>query len=328
VEVSEPPRIVVESHASCASAERAEELLHDALGAARAPGHAWTVTMRVQPAADHALRAQGAITDELGILVADRVLSVPAGDCQGLARAVGVWASLVLEQELARRRTFAPTATPASPPVAAAPAAKAAPAPTSLVATVADSQSTDSLWPPPAPVEKPPPEGEWYLHHDDARTLEIGVAGFLMSGAGAGAMAGASPYIIVEAGRGVFLRPSLAVGQSLTALNSPPVLNALWVTGRFDTCLRLPGLYTQNRGIQLDLCGGADFGFLSDSTDDITLPFVSVGPSLDLRGELGSSLSASIRTVAGVNVTSETIGPVYQPLWSGRLELAFSWKVK
>ena len=275
MEVSEPPRIVVESHASCASAERAEELLHDALGAARAPGHAWTVTMRVQPAADHALRAQGAITDELGMLVADRVLSVPAGDCHGLARAVGVWASLVLEQELARRRTFAPTATPASPTVAAAPAAKAAPAPapTSPVATVADSQSTDSLWPAPAPVEKPPPEGEWYLHHDDARTLEIGVAGFLMSGAGAGAMAGASPYIIVEAGRGVFLRPSFAVGQSLTALNSPPVLNALWVTGRFDTCLRLPGLYTQNRGIQLDLCGGAD----SDSSPirPTTSPFPS-----------------------------------------------------
>ena len=81
------------------------------------------------------------------------------------------------------------------------------------------------------------------------------------------------------------------------------------MAGRFDACLRFPGLYTQNRGIQLDLCGGADFGFLSDSTDDVTLPFVSVGPSLDLRGELGSSLSASIRAVAGVNVTSETIAP-------------------
>ena len=105
MDVAEPPRIVVESHASCANAERAEELLHDALGAARAPGHAWTVTMRVQPAADHALRAAGRNHGRSsGLLVADRVLSVPAGDCQGLARAVGVWASLVLEQELARRR--------------------------------------------------------------------------------------------------------------------------------------------------------------------------------------------------------------------------------
>ena len=184
------------------------------------------------------------------------------------------------------------------------------------------------LWPAPAPVEKPPPEDEWYLHHEDTRTLEVGLAGFLMSGAGAGAMAGASPYAIIETGRGVFLRPALFVGQALTAVNSPPVTDALWIAMRVDTCLRVPGLYTKDRGIQLDLCGGTDFGFLADSTDNVTLPFVSVGPSLDLRGELGSSLSASIRGVTGVNVTSETVGPVYQPLWSGRLELAFSWKVK
>jgi hypothetical protein len=323
VDFAEPPRIVVESRASCANAERAEELLHEALRAARAPGHAWTVTMSVQPTAEHTLHAEGTITDELGILVADRALSVPAGDCRGLARAVGVWASLVLEQELARRRSASNASLQVSSgSAAAATAAADSPAP--------DAQSTEVLWPAPAPFVKPPPEGDWYLHHerDDVQTLEIGVAGFLMSGAGAGAMAGASPYAIVEAGHGVFLRPALAIGQSLTALNSPPILNALWVTARFDTCLRVPGLYTQDRGIQLDLCGGADFGVLDDSTDSELLPFVSVGPSLDLRGELGSSLSAAIRGVTGLNLTSETVGPVYQPLWSGRLELALSWKVK
>jgi hypothetical protein len=324
VDVAEPPRIVVESRASCANAERVEELLHDALGAARAPRHAWTVTMRVQPTAAHALNAEGEITDDYGLLVADRVLSVPAGDCRGLARAMGVWASLVLEQELARGRSGgAANPSPASPSASSSGVQGTPP-----VSRAADLQSGDAPWPAPVPFEKPPPEGEWYLHHDETRTLELGVAGFLMSGAGAGAMAGASPYAIIEAGRGVFLRPALAVGQSLTALNSPPILNALWVAGRFDACLRLPGLYNEDRGIQLDMCGGADFGFLADSTDDITLPFVSVGPSLDLRGELGSSLSASIRAVTGINVTSETIGPVFQPLWSGRVELAFSWKVK
>lgn len=326
MDVAEPPRIVVESRASCANAERVEELLHDALGAARAPRQAWTVTMRVQPTATHTLSAEGEITDDYGLLVADRLLSVPAGDCRGLARAMGVWASLVLEQELARGR---PGASAAPTPPASASPSSSGPRGTALASRNADLQSPpDAPWPAPVPFEKPPPEGEWYLHHDETRTLEIGVAGFLMSGAGAGAMAGASPYAIIEAGRGVFLRPALAVGQTLAALNSPPVLSALWVAGRFDACLRVPGLYNENRGIQIDLCGGADFGFLSDSTDDITLPFVSVGPSLDLRGELGSSLSASIRAVTGVNVTSETIGPVFQPLWSGRLELAFSWKVK
>jgi len=327
VDFVEPPLIVVDSKASCASAARAGEVLHDALRAARAPGHAWTVTMSVQPTADHLLQGEGKITDGLGFLVADRVLSVADGDCLGLARAVGVWASLVLEQQVARRRSFGGTnATVLTTSTSASTAAAMDASP----AMQTDPQSTDSLWPAPAVLEKPPPEGEWYLHHerDDPRTLELGLAGFLMSGAGAGAMAGVSPYAIIEAGSGVFLRPALAIGQTLNALNSPPILNALWMIGRFDTCLRVPGLYTHNRGIQLDLCGGADAGFLDDSTDNAIVPYVSVGPSLDLRGDLGSSLAASIRGVTGINVTSETTGPVSQPLWSGRLELAFSWKVK
>ncbi len=325
MDVAEPPRVVVESRASCSSAERDQELLNDALGPARAPGHAWTVTMRVQPTADHALHAEGEITDGLGLRVADRLLSVPAGDCRGLARAVGVWASLVLEQEMARRRSATGGSASSSSP-AASPNALA----TTSASVSGESQSTDSLWPAPAVIEKRIPEGEWYLHHehDDSRTLEIGVAAFLMSGAGAGAMAGASPYVIVEAGHGVFLRPALSFGETITALNSPPIEHAWLIAGRFDACLRVPGLYTQDRGIQLDLCGGTDFGLLDDSTDNENVPFVSVGPSLDLRGELGSSLSAAIRVVTGVNVTSGTVGPVYQPLFAGRVELAFSWKVR
>jgi hypothetical protein len=309
VEVSEPPRIVVENRASCGDSERAEELLREALAPARAPGHAWTVTMRVEATPSRALRAEGQISDGMGFPVADRILSVPAGDCRGLARAVGVWASLVLEQELAHEHA----------PVPATPAAVAKPA---------DSQSIDVLWPAPAVDEKPPPEHEWYLHHDDARTLEIGASSFLMAGAGAGAMAGGGLFAIFEAGHGVFLRPSLYLGESLSALNQPPVVHALWTAARFDTCLRLPGFYTQNKGIQLDMCGGADLGLIDDSTDSVTVPFVSVGPSIDLRGELGGLLSAVIRGVAGLNVTSETVGALYEPLWSGRLELAFSWKVK
>jgi hypothetical protein len=325
----EPPRIVVESRASCASTERVEDVLHDALGAARAPGHAWTVSMRVQPTADHALHAEGEITDGLGLRVADRLLSVPASDCRGLARAVGVWASMVLEQEVARRRSVV-GGSPVSPSPAAPAAKSVEDSKTPIVSLTTESQSGDSLWPAPAQTEKRVPEGEWYLHHehDDARTLELGVASFLMTGATNGAMAGGSPYAIIEAGDGVFLRPSVAVGETLTALNSPPIQHAMLIAGRFDACLRVPGLYSQNRGIQLDLCGGTDFGYVNDTTDDKTYAFVSVGPSLDLRGELGSSLSAAIRTVTGFNVTGMAVSPLLQPLWSGRLELAFSWKVR
>ena len=326
MDVAEPPRIVVESRASCTDADKAGELLRAALGTARAPRPAWTVKMSLDPTVNvgvnvgvnasanvsatpaapaPSLRGEGEIIDEKGVRVADRILSVPAGDCGGLARAVGVWASLVLEQEATRGRAQAP----------------------SRARDIADSQSVDSLWPAPEPAEKPPPERDWYLHHDDSRDLELGLSGFLMAGAGAGAMAGASPYAIVEAGRGVFLRPALAFAEPLPALNAPPVLQALLVAARFDTCLRLPGLYARNQGMQLDVCGGADVGMLDDVTDDRTLPYVSLGPSVDLRGELGSLLSATIRGVAGVNVTSPTSNGL-QPLGSGRLELAFSWKVQ
>ena len=309
MDVAEPPRVVVESRASCADADKAGELLRDALRTAVSPRHAWTVKMNVDPAAAPAapaLRGEGEIIDENGVRVADRILSAPAGDCGGLGRAVGVWASLVLEQEGARDRAR-PVATPRQ---------------------VADVQSTDVLWPAPEPVQKPPAERDWYLHHDDSRDVELGISGLLMAGAGAGAMAGASPYAIVEAGHGIFLRPALAFAEALPALNTPPVVQALWLAARFDTCLRLPGLYTRNQGMQLDMCGGADVGLLDDVTDDHTIPYVSLGPSIDLRGELGSFLSATIRGVAGVNVTSQTSGDVFQPLWSGRLELAFSWKVE
>ena len=277
--------------------------------------------MRVQPTADHALTPRAKSPTKPALLVADRLLSVPAGDCRGLARAVGVWASLVLEQELARGHSGAGTASASQTPYSSGSRI------TTPGSRAADSQSPDAPWPAPVPFEKPPAEGEWYLHHDDTRTLEIGVAGFLMSGAGAGRWPGrAVRHHRGRAGAsscGPPFRRAVAAGAE-----QPSDPDALWVAGRFDACLRVPGLYNENRGMQLDLCGGADFGFLDDSTDDVTLPFVSVGPSLDLRGELGSSLSAAIRAVTGINLTSETIAPVYQPLWSGRLELAFSWKVK
>jgi hypothetical protein len=310
VDVAEPPRIVVESRGTCLSSalddEKVGAVLRSAIGGTRAPRGAWVVRLRVEatPAgAALGLQAKGEIDNEGGLPVANRTLSAPLGDCSGLVRAVGVWASLVLEQENKRDRTPIDT-------------------------TQADASSTDSLWPPPATLDPPAAEHDWYLHHDDTRDVEIGVAGFLMTGAGAGAMAGFSPFVTLEVGNGLFLRPSLSLGEAITALNTPPVVRALLVDARFDTCLRLPGLYTKNRGIQLDLCGGTDVGALRDATDDRTLPYISVGPSFELRGELGSLLAATLRGVAGMNVRTDADWQGYQPLWSGRVELAFSWKVK
>jgi hypothetical protein len=309
VDASEPPRIVVESHSSCTDAAQAESLLRDALVRSRAPGHAWAVTMTVEPTAGHTLRGSGAITDENGLEVASRVLSVSSEDCQGLARAVGVWASLVLDEELGRARSQSERAKTSSPPVVEAP--------------------TDTLWPAPQPLPEPVPERDLFLQHEDGRSGEAGVGGFLMTNSGVGAVAGASPFVFIETGRGVFVRPSFAVGATTT----PPQgsrSSALWMSGRVDTCGRLPGLYSVDRGIQLDLCLGSDVGAAAGT---VTIPYVAVGPSIDLRGELGGHLAATLRGVGGLNLTttgstSQTVNGLYQPLWSGRLEFALSWSLR
>jgi hypothetical protein len=193
---------------------------------------------------------------------------------------------------------------------------------------------TPGAWPAPAPLEKPSPEHDWYLHHDEARTLELGAGVFLMTGTGGGALAGPTAFVVVEAGRGIFLRPALAFGQSLTSLPPSDIHNSTWAATRFDACLRLPGLYTRHHGMQLDLCGGTDLGFSTvASNEQTTLPYLDIGPSIDLRGELGSRLSAVLRLVAGVNLLQPSFkdlsGNAEQvPLATGRLELAFSWDLR
>jgi hypothetical protein len=84
--------------------------------------------------------------------------------------------------------------------------------------------------------------------------------------------------------------------------------------------------------VQLDMCGGADIGLtFLDAGQDLTL--VAPGPSMDLRGELGGSLAVALRLVGGVNLIrqqfTESSGLRDQvPLWSGRIELAFSWDLR
>jgi len=207
----------------------------------------------------------------------------------------------------------------------------------------AATASADLAWPAPAIQEKPSPEHDWYLHHEDERTVELGAGAFLMAGTGANAMAGVTPYVVIEAGRGVFLRPSLAVGQSVPPLSSEATARVVWGVARFDTCLRLPGLYTRHHGLQLDTCGGADVGVThydalpsgvaGAPVNPVTMPFASVGPSLELVGELGGTFAVALRGVAGLNVVrggfyDGTGALVETPLWSGRIELALAWRVR
>jgi hypothetical protein len=153
-----------------------------------------------------------------------------------------------------------------------------------------------------------------------------------MAGGGSGGYVGLAPFLVDDVGQAVFLRPSAAFGVSM-ATNLPSTLAA----ARLDTCMRLPGRYAVRGGLQLDLCGGADVGFsyVSSGTQPgtpatgQTLPYVDLGPSVDLRAEAGT-VAVTLRGVAGVNVARQgfddvTGARVDMPSLSWRLEVDFSW---
>ncbi len=322
MDAAEPPRIVFESPARCADGRRAEELLREGLAHARAPGRAWVVAMRIDSTAPGVLRADGLITDDQGTAVGHRVVIGKAGDCRGLARAIGVWASLVLEGEISRP--------PRLPVPVAASESSGAPTPEEREerpegsASPADAKpkrdgaagapETPAAWVPPPPGEKPPSRRE------EGRSLEVGAGGFFMSGmtgVGGGFLVGATPFLVIEVARGVFLRPAIAVGRSLGA--APTTIDLAAV--RLDACARVAGLYTNLHGMQLDICGGADGGMLN--AGGRIVPYGALGPSLGLRGELGSDLAVLLRGIVNVNVVHDNL--LDTPGWAGRAELAVTW---
>jgi hypothetical protein len=357
VDAAEPPRIVLENPAICREADRVDRLLRQTLAPALAPGPGWIVTMRVNRAGPHGLKAEGDIADASGAPVAHRAItdSDHGGECSGLARAIGVWASLVLDAEVRKTSAVAMRQgeTDAAPisgggagsasgagPGAAAGAGAASNGDASAVPGMGAGGAAGSGDPPaatprdPAGDERTDRDGS--VHRDEGRTLELGAGVFLMTGAGGGALAGPTVFGVVEAGRGVFLRPALAYGQSVTSVPPTDAKGTTWMAIRFDGCLRVPGLYTRRHGMQLDLCGGTEVGFTSltsGTSATSTLPYWDIGPSLDLRGELGSRLSAILRVVGGINVlresyTDQSGNTQLVPLATGRIELALSWDLQ
>ena len=360
MDAAEPPRIVFESPALCREGDRAEALLRQALQPARAPSPGWVVSMRVERASPKALRAEGEIVDPSGASIAQRTIAATSVDCAGLVRAVGVWASLVLDAEVRHARS-APAEAQAEGSHGAGtkgvgasggasgsgagakgdsavdpsddPDHESSGAVSGLGAAPTGSE-TPGAWPAPAANEPASAEHDWYLHHEDGRSFELGAGVFLMTGTGGGALAGPSAFAVIEAGHGLFLRPSVAYGESLTSLPPSDVSRSTWGAARLDGCLRLPGLYASHHGMQLDVCAGTDLGYTTiEANGTTTLPYFDLGPSFDLRGELGSRLSAVLRLVAGVNLVRGSFhdlsGALEQPpLAGGRLELAFSWDVR
>ena len=234
---------------------------------------------------------------------------------------------------------------PAPPPAPSAemPTLPPGPPPSAPVASPPPSVSPSS--PPPsippapappstAPIASVPPSDSLLFEKPEAEmpALELGAGAFFLAGGAAGSYAGVTPFLVDEVARGVFLRPSLAIGGSLAT-----EVSSIIVYGRLDTCARLPGRYANRNGIQLDLCAGPDVGvsFVSagklpnDPPSDKTLPYVNLGPSLDLHGEVGN-VAVLLRGVFGINVARERFvdatGAQFEssPI-AWRLELDFSW---
>lgn len=382
---AEPPRIVLEGRDACPDADRVRAWLDQSRSQVTAPSPGWALTLRFARNGPADVRAEAVITNSAGERVARRTLA-GSTECEGLGRAVAVWAALVLDRERARalRPPGAPegdlrsragdpgqgreaaggdgasAASPLAAEVAPAPAGSAVdgalvrPSPEPGAASVAKATASPDA---PSPArsgaaseaaalhDAPSVDASTERHRPERRLIEVGIGTFLLTGNGSNAVLGSTAYGVIEASRGFFVRPALLAGESVIPLGDSGNANALLFAGRLDACLRVPGNHNQNRGLELALCGGADFGVTyfpsappgyagwGAPAEATVLPLLSMGPSLDLRGDLGSGWSLVLRGVAGVNVIrkgfSDMNGGRIEPAWaSGRVELALAWRVR
>jgi hypothetical protein len=281
----------IEVSSDCTDRERAAADLADVLASARAPrrglptsASAWRLDMRVTSAPGGVRIATARIVDDQGRFVADRTITDRTnGACVALAHAVGAWASVVLDDALgsdAVEHTRVPE--PAPPP---------APAPAPEMAAPAPASDRDAV----TPTESTP------------KTYEVGTMLILRNGVAAnGGIFGASPFMTVAFSEIWVLRPSVLVGTSTSPLTLTPGGNVTYLGGRVDFCRRLPGNYIDRKGIEVDVCAGADGGRAASRINDVAR--ASVGPSAVIRGELGANLGLETRMVAGANLLRAGLG--------------------
>ena len=192
----------------------------------------------------------------------------------------------------------------------------------------------DTIQAPPIDLERPPIAAQDpSAPAPGPGPVEVGVGSFLLSGPGPSGILGGAVFLFDEVADNFYLRPSLAAGEAPGAF-----ARSTWATGRLDACTRVPGNYRVYQGLQLDLCGGADVGatyFASgtqpgEPAQGKALPYLDLGPSIALRGELGDKSAVWLRAGGGINLarpgfddsqgTRQTAPPA-----SFRLELGFSW---
>ena len=291
-----PVEVTVETRAACADSAKARVALEEALAAARAPRRTssraaseganphWVVEVRLFREGGLG-RGEALIYDDLGREVARRSVAERGQVCTPLTRALGAWASLVLDQELARAEDR-PAAEPA------------------VEARVTPYAGTGFLLPVAPPADRAAPR-------ERARVVEVGASGSLRSGlVGTSTSAGVAPHVAFEVSPALFLRPALSFGW---ATDRVPVgrdgarVDYRAYGLRVDGCRRIPGNYIDRRGIELDACAGADVVLVvtSEARDVVR---GSLGPSAIMRGELGAGFALEVRAAVGANVARAAHG--------------------
>ena len=255
------------------------------------------------------------LDDGQGNGVAHRVIDATASDrCDGVISALGVWAALVLDAEAQKARDRA------KHPEAAKPAVARGAKPSGPV----DARDYPDGAAPPAPVQPRPVDADAGAPPPVRSTVEIGASGTLQNSpltTNDAALVGGDVFMLIEIVRSFFLRPSIAGATSIGAPSS-------YFSTRLDACLRVPGNYTDHRGLLLDACAGAELGALDRdenlSTHSTDVLF-AIGPTIGLRGDLASDLSVEVRGLADFNVahSSDTI-----QLLSMRAELGLTWRLR
>lgn len=229
------------------------------------------------------LAASAMIVDDAGAVVAQRtVTDRSTRACVPLARAVGAWASLVIDDEI--DRSDEPPAP--APSLSSAGISLGPKAPTS---SRVDPNGVDPLL---------PFEEDSTSSLPKQRVVDIGATAFFRTeGPARYGVAGVAPFVSVKVSRSWHLRPALAFGRYFGA--------------RVDLCWRIPGNYIERRGLEFDLCGGIDGGFASQANEQTAR--MSTGPSAILRGELGYGFGLELRGVSGLNMIRPSVSGAPTP---------------
>lgn len=248
---------------------------------------------------------EAVIVDDAGNVVAQRTLTDRSAKvCLPLARAVGAWASLVLDSELARAKDDdGSQPTPAVAP-SGAPASSAT---STAVETRAPRQDRDTG---AGTDGEPTPR----------RSIELGTMGYLHNGLTyTGGFGGVSPFVTIEVAPSWVLRMALALGRSTgpILISESQTATLSHVGGRADFCRRIPGNYIERRGIEADMCWGVEGGMVtSDPTGTASAAAeaaggdaarLGLGPSATLRGELGAGIALEVRGLLGANLLTKPI---------------------